>query len=448
MRLADHITINITKLPNWLNTILLRCNIFGGIVYGTEYLKFKKRNANLDSNNALIEIVNFAIINVKYYRDRYQGVTINNIEEFKSKIDFIDKDEVMNNWNDFLVDNIDLNNCIQSSTGGTSGKPLNLVLPKNRYAIELAIMHSIWNRAGWHYNPRGVIRNHKLPSKRIYKINPITKEIIFDAFRMSPKYAKQIHSILKKENIQFIQAYPSAAFQFCKLCHNQKLDLSFLKSFLCGSEEVTEEQHRFISDEIGVKIFSWYGHSEKLVLGGFCEGNNAIHIEPTYGYFELIDEQKKDVSNTIGFGEIVGTTFYNRLMPLIRYRTGDYANSVGSFCTACKRSLPLLDKIYGRRDKSVIYRADNTTTSLAALNLHSEVYTHIDHIQYLQEDKGKLTVLIIKNSNYTKETENKLIAHFKYGMGKGSIIEIQYIEKLIHQPNGKFLPLISKIKQE
>lgn len=224
------------------------------------------------------------------------------------------------------------------------------------------------------------------------------------------------------------------------------LDLSFLKSFLCGSEEVTEEQHRFICDEIGVNIHSWYGHSEKLVLGGFCEGNKMMHIERSYGYFELINEQKKDVTHSKGFGEIVGSTLYNRVMPLIRYKTGDFADFSGSFCSSCKRNLPLLSKIYGRWDKSIIYRADNTTTSLTALNLHSELYTHIDNMQYLQEEKGKLTVLIIKNSKYTKETENKLIAHFKYGMGEGSTVEIQHVEKLINQPNGKFLSLISKIE--
>lgn len=447
MSFADYISSKITKLPNWLNTILLHCNVFRGLVYGTEYLNFKKNNVKIDPDKALLDIVNFAIKNVKYYRDRYNNLTINSIEDFKTEIGFIDKNEVMLYWNDFLVDNINLSECVQSTTGGTNGKPLNLVNVKNRYAIELAVMHSIWERAGWNYNSRGVIRNHKLPSGQIYIINPITKEYIFDAFRMSPEYARTIYNVLKQKHIYFVHAYPSAAFQFCKLCHNQNLDLSFLKSFLCGSEEVTEEQRRFICEEIGVNIHSWYGHSEKLVLGGFCEGNKMMHIEPSYGYFELINEQKKDVAHSKGFGEIVGTTLYNRVMPLVRYRTGDFADFSGSSCSSCNKRLPLLSKIYGRWDKSIIYRADNTTTSLTALNLHSELYTHIDNMQYLQEEKGKLTVLIIKNSKYTKETENKLIAHFKYGMGEGSIVEIQYVEELIHQPNGKFLSLISKIEQ-
>jgi len=252
---------------------------------------------------------------------------------------------------------------------------------------------------------------------------------------------------LKRKHIYFIQAYPSAAFQFCKLCHKQNLDIRFLKSFLCGSEAVTEEQQRFIGDELGINVHSWYGHSEKLILGGFCEKNKALHIEPTYGYFELIDAKNQDVSHSKGFGEMVGTTFYNRVMPLIRYRTGDFAESAEFSCNSCNRHVPLLRRIYGRWDKSVIYRADNTTTSATALNLHNDLYMQIDNLQYLQEEKGKLIILIIKNHQTTQETENKLMAHFKYGMGENSIVEIRYVDKLIYQPNGKFLPLISKVRQ-
>ena len=446
MKLADMVMLNITKFPNCMNRLLLRCNVFKGAIYGSEYLKFKKKNSNLDSNDALINIANFAIKNVKYYRDRYEGITINTIEDFKKKIGFINKDELMLHWKDFLVDKINLSKCVQASTAGTSGQPLKMLHPSNRYGIELAIMHSIWNRVGWHYNKRGVIRNHKLSTKYIYKINPLTKEFIFDAFRMSPEYAKQIYHVLKVNKIYFVQAYPSAAFQFSKLCHQQNLDLSFIKSFLCGSEAVTEEQRRFIGDELGINILSWYGHSEKLVLGGYCEGKNVIHIEPSYGYFELIDEQKRDVDQSLGFGEIVGTTFYNRVMPLIRYKTGDYADYAGSYCSSCNRQMTKLKTIYGRYEKSLLYRADGTTTSTTALNLHGELYAYINGMQYVQEEKGKLIVLIIKNNKYTQEIESKLIAHFKYAMGVGSLVEIRYVDKLIYQPNGKFLLLISKIK--
>lgn len=79
------------------------------------------------------------------------------------------------------------------------------------------------------------------------------------------------------------------------------------------------------------------------------------------------------------------------------------------------------------------------------LNLHSDLYEYIDGIQYIQEKIGELIILIIKGDNYNEKIGNAFLNHFKSAMGENSKVEIRYVDKLIFQPNGKFLPLISKI---
>ena len=128
-------------------------------------------------------------------------------------------------------------------------------------------------------------------------------------------------------------------------------------------------------------------------------------------------------------------------MPLIRYRTGDFAQMKHH-----SHNSIVLSKIYGRWDKSIIFKYDGTTTSLTALNLHGNFYNHIDGIQYIQEKIGELTVMIIKNSQYSYTDELFIRKHICNAMGKNNSINIQYVEKLIFQENGKFLPLISKIQ--
>lgn len=128
MSIADYLKKDITYWPNWLNSLLLRINVFGKLVYGPSYFKTRRAIQKSNPDKLLIESVNFAIENVKYYRDKYGDLRINSIEEFKSKIDFIDKDEVMNHWDDFLVDNIDLKKCKIGRTGGTSGKALKIII--------------------------------------------------------------------------------------------------------------------------------------------------------------------------------------------------------------------------------------------------------------------------------------------------------------------------------
>ncbi len=78
----------------------------------------------------------------------------------------------------------------------------------------------------------------------------------------------------------------------------------------------------YVEKIFNTKVFSFYGHSERLVIAGECEYSTEYHVEPLYGYCEIIDEQ----GAASQFGEIVATGFLNNDMPLIRYKTGDMAS--------------------------------------------------------------------------------------------------------------------------
>ena len=445
MNLADYFKTGISKWPNWLNLLLLHCNIFGKYAYGTGYVKVIKHIDEADWEKQLLEMVNYAIEHVQYYRKRYGGLRVNTLAEFKEKIRFIDKKEVMEHWEEFVVDNIDWSKCVTGTTGGTSGKPMKLVIPKNRYIHSLAFWHKELKWYGWNYDTRVVIRNHKLEKGRDYMVNPILKEFIFDAFRMDADYAKRVWQIMRKHHIRYIHAYPSAVYQFLKYCTNQNLDTSFIKLCILTSEGVTDEQRHFIEKELYIPIYASYGHSEKLIMAGSCPGSEYYHIEPCYGYCELLDDNGKIISEKNKQGELVGTTFINKYFPLIRYRTGDISSYVDHHCPIHKEEYRLLSGIWGHWDKSVIYRKDGGYTSLTALNLHSEIYEHIDGLQYIQEKKGELIVLIIPNTKYTDTDTRFLKSHFESALGEDARVELKYVNKLIIQSNGKFLPLISKI---
>jgi phenylacetate-CoA ligase len=441
----DQFLKKISDLPNWLNWVLLRINVFKKHVYGARYKRFKRNLKNTCLvEKLLLESVCFSIQNVPFYRSRY--LPVKSIDDFIRKFKFITKEIVIDNYELFISDSINRNLYYEGTTGGTSGKPLRLIIPKNRYIIELAYVHSFWQRVGWNYNPRGVIRNHKLASDQLYKINPVTKEIIFDAFRLDHKYVKIIHGILKRNNINYIQSYPSSAYLFCKLCRDLNLELSFVKAFLTSSEPVLDFQRELITNQLGMKLFSFYGHSEKLVIGGYCEKSINIHFESGYGFTELINENGNPINVAGEVGEIVGSTYYNRGMPLIRYKTGDFAEYVSSECPYCGRKGLIVKNIHGHWDKNLIYKNDETYISTTALNLHSDLYLYIDGLQYIQDRKGLLTILLIKNNQFRDEHYQRYYKHFKEAMGPDNEIEIRFVHKLIQNSNGKFSVLISKIQ--
>jgi phenylacetate-CoA ligase len=429
--------------------LLMKSNLlYPSALLGAGYRNYKNKRIkksyfSFNFEEELKNVVNNAIRHIPFYKNAYTSPVVS-MEDFNCRIGFIDKDAVMNNWESFLLPNFPAHKVVMTTTGGTSGKPLKLILPKNRYIFELATMHSLWQNISWHGQTRAVMRNHHLSEKQIFKINLLQKEVVFDGFRTSPAYYHQICNIIKGHKIKYIHAYPSTAYQFANFLYNEKLNID-IAGFLCGSESFLPEQQVLIKQVLGLHTYHWYGHSEKLVLGGYCKNSNLIHIEPTYGYCELVDEHGQAV-NTIGqMGEIVGTTLHNPYMPLIRYRTGDFAEYAGNYCPHCKRHMLLLKNICGHRERNKIYKKDGSYITTTALNLHSDLYTKISGMQYLQKEKGKLLVKIIKGNNFTDNDANQYLSHFQKSFGAENIVEIQYVGQLDKLPNGKFQILISEL---
>lgn len=446
MNLKKEIVNLFPKLPNWVNECILFINTNANLVYGKEYKKYKKKVlenwSQYNNKTDLLKILNYAIENVPYY-SKYQKV--HSIQEFKKSFGFIDRNIVSEHFNELQSIKIDSNKFDLITTGGTTGKPLKVLLPKNRYIIEKATLHKLWSQVGFNHHKRAVLRNHKLPKGAVFKLNPITKEYLFDGFRIDDDYLFEVYNTIKRKNIRYVHAYPSNAYTFAKFMYNNKLDASLITAFISSSENVYDYQKDFIKNTLGLKFFTFFGHSEKIIIGGSCPGNDAYHIEPTYGYFELIDEEGNNIKEIGKVGEIVGTTLNNYGMPLIRYRTDDFAEYAGDYCESCHRKVILIKNVSGRWSGRKIYGHDGTMTTPTALNFHDSLFTVIDGLQYVQESKGELTVRIIKGGNFTEGDAQRIIKHYKKKLGKTMRVTIKYVNEVEKQPNGKFLDLISKV---
>jgi phenylacetate-CoA ligase len=67
----------------------------------------------------------------------------------------------------------------------------------------------------------------------------------------------------------------------------------------------------------------------------------------------------------------------------------------------------------------------------------------INGLQYVQERKGELSVLIVRSPDYTDAHERALRRHFESKLAPTTLVDIRYVDRLIRKPNGKFVHLIS-----
>lgn len=433
----------ISKLPAWLNVLLMRMNKRPERFFGKDYQHKYEVFFKTGDSSEFLNFVNSVVRDTVFYNKRYPNLIIDSIDDFKSKIKTIAKDDVLAHSDVFASK--DQYACDSCTTGGTSGKPLKLLLPKSRYANELGALHALWTRIGYDFSVRAVVRNERLQGHD-YIINPVTKEFIFDGFRSDHEYLDLIFHTMQRHGIQYYHGYTSNAERFANHLLNRGHDYSFLKGIITSSENFYDHQRTTFNKLTNVRHLNFYGHTEKLILGGWCEEGGCYHFYSSYGYPELLDESDKDVVEVGAIGELVGSTNYNKCMPLLRYRTGDFAVKAPELCSSCGFEGLSVYKILGRWNGEKIYNRDGSFVSTTALNLHNELYECIEGLQYFQPEKGTLEIRVIPASGYNERVEKQLLECVEQKLSSDTAVTVRRVEELQRMQNGKYLILLSEVR--
>jgi phenylacetate-CoA ligase len=101
-------------------------------------------------------------------------------------------------------------------------------------------------------------------------------------------------------------------------------------------------------------------------------------------------------------GEIVGTGLFNRCMPLIRYRTGDYATRVEPRCV-CGRFWDRFSEVEGHRKQEMLIGKRGARISIAALNMHGPLFERVIRFQYFQDAPGVCVLKIMVAPEFTEQ---------------------------------------------
>jgi phenylacetate-CoA ligase len=338
------------------------------------------------------------------------------------------------------------------TTGGTSG--VQMVFYQDKRVAdkrEKAYFDYLFAKAG--YNKKfvlAVIRNNVLPEKALWQFDVRNNKLIFDPFHLSDDNMARIIKKLNDEKVLYFHTYPSTMMRLGDYIKRTGDGLTYTpKAIFASSENLYEGQREFIEHVFGCKLYIHYGHSEKGCVAGWCTEKNHYHIEDNYGYFELLEDDKT-INLPDVMGEIVCTSYHNKAMPLIRYRTGDYAmyeaNDHAAECQA--KNVRFLSKVVGRWTQEMFYDMNGTPISITAVNVHSDIFDHVKAYQYYQDTIGQCTLLIVKRDNYTIEDETAIYKEIQKRLGENLKLHISYVEEIEKTKSGKYKYIIQKLNEE
>jgi phenylacetate-CoA ligase len=150
-----------------------------------------------------------------------------------------------------------------------------------------------------------------------------------------------------------------------------------LKKMIFGSERSSDAMRNRIQDLLGLEhMFDIPGMTELYGPGtGLdCVYHTGIHYWADYYILEILDPDTLESVPQGEIGEMVVTTLRKEAVPLIRYRTRDMTRLVSGDCP-CGSILPRHDRLLGRSDDMIIFRAVNIYPGQI-----DHVLSHIDGI--------------------------------------------------------------------
>ena len=157
---------------------------------------------------------------------------------------------------------------------------------------------------------------------------------------------------------------------------------------------------------------------------------------PTYGFVELVDEMGRAIEEPGRRGFVVGTSFINNGTMFLRYRTDDTAEWAPGGCE-CGRQVRRLRNVQGRSDSEALIGVSGQRIPIAAVNLHSRVYTSVAAIQYVQHENGQATVLVVPTHAFDQQAADSLLGQFQDRLGDEMKFSIKRVDELQKTPAGK-----------
>ena len=291
--------------------------------------------------------------NVPYYSMIMKDVNFNcSIESIYSELPYQVK-AMMRDSPEFINQSINCSNeiLIKKLTGGTTGEPWCIIKTSTEYT---KYFHILWkSRMQFGISPK----EHFYQFGGYGDIDGVftTKQIIeskafteLSLFHLNDEVLDSYIDVLRLEKGTWFFANPSALYLLALRMKDRGIKgIGKIKYVELTGERVYHYQEELIREVFDCPISIMYGSREITTISHRCKyGYN--HVLPNL-FIETINDDLKPINNNKDeLGEVVITSFIDKYMPFIKYRTGDYAVLKRKDDCPCGSKGLVFEKLLGR----------------------------------------------------------------------------------------------------
>jgi phenylacetate-CoA ligase len=389
--------------------------------------------------------------NVPYYRNLLESNGLNRGSAYQKaawgRIPLLTKDIVRQHFKDLLaIDRPRL--FITGQTSGSTGQPVTWRVDRDAESVQLAA--HLRSREWWGLKPsdpnvmlwgrdalqdiRGKLRDLLVWNKRSLPAMELSRDLAASYYRKIRRYRPR-----------YLRGYPSMLVRFADLCEARGLCLRTLslKAIITTAEVLTTAQRLRIQAAYGCPVANEYGCSEVQCIAFECP-EGSMHIQADVLLVEFIRDGKAVSGDE--FGEMVVTDLTNEVMPVIRYRTGDFGRPRAGRCS-CGRTLPLMELTLGRQAE--FFRLPDSRM------VHTEVFTPVhntalfrlvDQFRIIQEAPERFRVqVVLPETHAFSSVEHEFTRLITCQLGDEIEVRVERVADIPPQASGKKPYFISRI---
>ena len=412
--------------------------------------KFSKQEIKNYQDEQLKKIIKYSYNNVPYYKELFDAnkLSINDIKSQDDlwKIPILTKNDVKINFNKLKSSKYPKQLLNLGNTSGTTGTPLKIYRDINSIIFENATVWRQWNWAGVKTGDNiAVLRGERIISQDInnspyWLYDKITKRLKLSPIHIKDENMDKYIDAINHFECRVLQAYPSNAYILAQYLIKNNKQLK-LEAVFTSSEPLHLYQRETIEKAFQCKVWDFYGMAERVVSASECSNHNGLHINEEYGITEFL--YNNEISKEKG--TIVGTTLHNYGMPLIRYRTGDFAQIKDYECK-CGSKHRLINPIETKSEDMIITR-DGKYISPSTVTHIFKPLKNISESQIIQHDEDNYEIRIVEDGVFSKENKNILEKRAKELVGTTSNVHVNVVSKIERTSSGKFRWIISNVKK-
>jgi phenylacetate-CoA ligase len=330
------------------------------------------------------------------------------------------------------------------TTGGTTGSPLQVAAGLFERGWTEAILAERYHRLIGTRTPRTLRLSGFLDSttsgelwRRVWGSGVTYLSI----YQLTETRKDQIVDLLRRLRPQLVHGYASALVQLATVVSADDVPELANALFVSTSETLYEEQRSYVERRLQLRVLNEYGSQEGQHLVLECL-ERSMHVHPTRGVVELLD-QSADVPAAAGtYGRVVVTGLLARRMPLIRYDLGDSAlvPPANSACP-CGLAWPVIGPVSGRTEDLVRLRDGRRVGLLAHSTLKD--LSGIREAQIVQTSYETFTYRVALEPGADVPTiERSVVSSLRGRLGIEAHVTFEYVESLPRTHAGKLRAVV------